>query len=490
MNLAKKITRNIAKKIAAQVAKEIAATPQIAAISRLFVERGFQIYLVGGSVRDFALANLEAQRGQKIGTKNGGKNRGGESRHGGKNRTAKTTAQDFDFATNATPSEIREVLEGHRLFLQGERFGSIGVVFEGVKCEITTFRSDGAYLDSRHPSAVRFLADLRGDLSRRDFAINALAYDVLGGSLIDYFDGLGALQRGEISCIGRAEARFSEDALRILRAFSFASRLDFAITPETLAAAKALAPSLRRVKIERVRCEVAKIMQGKNPKNALEWMKNCGILGVKNVPKNLNKIPRNARIYAAWAVFESLEMFEPKAQNKIKQCEEICARLGADLRTAGLAAAGLKTANLKMANLRGANLGAGLGALDSAAQNPAAGLAGSDSKALKPRQIRAKRAVLVNLANEFGLESVALAAEIFAALNPRDKSLKKALEPRKIAAKMLLRINGHDLENLGFAPRQIGAIKAFLVREVAFERLKNSRRALLKAAKRHFSGSC
>ena len=189
---------------------------------------GFSAYAVGGCVRDTLR---------------------GEQPH------------DWDLCTSARPEEMLEVFRGMHIVETGLKHGTLTVVADHVPYEITTFRTDGIYTDHRHPDAVTFVRDVAGDLSRRDFTINAMAYSPLSG-LVDLFGGQEDLSRGIIRCVGVPRERFEEDALRILRALRFASVFDFSLDPGTSEALRLLAPSLEHVAAERIREELMKLLCG------------------------------------------------------------------------------------------------------------------------------------------------------------------------------------------------------------------------------------
>ncbi len=196
-------------------------------ISRL-EQAGFSAYAVGGCVRD-SLRALEPH--------------------------------DWDLCTSARPEEMLEVFRGERVAETGLKHGTLTVILDHVPYEITTFRTDGSYTDHRHPDTVSFVRDVAGDLSRRDFTVNAMAYSPRTG-LVDLFCGQEDLARGIIRCVGVPRERFTEDALRILRALRFASAFDFAVDPETDAALRELAPTLENIAAERIREELLKLLCG------------------------------------------------------------------------------------------------------------------------------------------------------------------------------------------------------------------------------------
>ena len=165
------------------------------------------------------------------------------------------TPGDWDICTSAKPEEMRQLFADKQLILTGEKHGTVAVVLHGKPYEMTTYRLDGDYRDHRHPEKVQFVDELSLDLARRDFTINAMAY-APGGEVIDLYGGQADLKAGIIRCVGDADARFAEDALRILRALRFAARLDFTLQPATAAAALAARDTLQTVSAERLYTEI------------------------------------------------------------------------------------------------------------------------------------------------------------------------------------------------------------------------------------------
>ncbi len=170
--------------------------------------------------------------------------------------------QDWDITTSARPEQIKKIFQ--KTIDTGIQHGTVTVLVHHVGYEITTYRIDGEYEDARHPKEVIFTANLLEDLKRRDFTINAMAYNEQGG-LVDAFDGLGDLKRGIIRCVGDAKERFREDALRMLRAVRFAAQLGFAIEAETRKAVEAMAPNLKKVSAERIQVELTKLLVSAHP---------------------------------------------------------------------------------------------------------------------------------------------------------------------------------------------------------------------------------
>lgn len=191
---------------------------------------GFDSYVVGGCVRD-SLLGLEPH--------------------------------DWDICTDARPEEVLRVCKSHgiKTIKTGLKHGTVTAVVNGVGYEVTTYRIDGDYSDGRHPDSVSFTDDLRKDLARRDFTMNAMAYSEYSG-LIDPFGGRKALRDKEISCVGNPLDRFGEDALRIMRALRFASTYGFRIDYETELAIHRLAYTLRGISPERINAELCKLLCG------------------------------------------------------------------------------------------------------------------------------------------------------------------------------------------------------------------------------------
>ena len=192
-------------------------------------EHGHEAYVVGGCVRDALL---------------------GREPH------------DWDITTSALPTQVKEIFP--RTIDTGLKHGTVTVLAGREAYEVTTYRVDGVYEDGRHPKQVTFTPSLAEDLQRRDFTINAMAYDP-GGGLVDLFGGQKDLTDGTIRAVGDPVQRFTEDALRILRAFRFAAQLGYTIAPETLQAASALSGSLVKISSERIRDELEKILLSDNP---------------------------------------------------------------------------------------------------------------------------------------------------------------------------------------------------------------------------------
>jgi len=187
---------------------------------------GFTAYIVGGCVRD-------SIRG--------------------------VVPHDWDITTNALPDEIIACFGNHDLIKAGIKHGTVGIFIDGEVYEVTTFRTDGVYTDNRRPDSVEFIADIRGDLKRRDFTINAIAYNHTDG-YIDYFGGADDIKNGILKCVGDPDTRFKEDALRIMRAIRFAAVLGYTIETDTKTAMCNNKDLLHNIAAERITAELNKII--------------------------------------------------------------------------------------------------------------------------------------------------------------------------------------------------------------------------------------
>lgn len=199
----------------------------------LIEKAGFEAYQVGGCVRDFLM--------QK-------------------------ECNDIDITTSAKPFELEEILKNNNIkFIEtGLKHGTVTAVFDGDNFEITTYRSDGQYNDSRHPESVTFVSRIDDDLSRRDFTINAIAYNYAKDETVDLFGGREDIKNKVIRAVGDADERFNEDALRIMRAIRFASTLSFEIEENTKNAIFKNKELLRNVAYERIFAELTKLLMGDN----------------------------------------------------------------------------------------------------------------------------------------------------------------------------------------------------------------------------------
>lgn len=242
-------------------------------IIRILQENGYEAYAVGGCVRDTLLGRVPG---------------------------------DWDITTSALPQQVKALFR--RTIDTGIQHGTVTIMMDHVGYEVTTYRIDGEYEDGRHPKQVEFTSSLLEDLRRRDFTINAMAYSPETG-IVDAFDGMKDLERKTIRCVGNAMERFTEDALRILRAIRFSAQLGFAIEPDTWNAIFTIAPNIAKVSKERVQVELTKLLLSGHP----EYMRQVFETGISRyVSPAFSRIPWQeicipsdlpAKKYVRWAAF-------------------------------------------------------------------------------------------------------------------------------------------------------------------------------------------
>ena len=221
--------------------------PAIVKVLRTLAEAGKRSYIVGGAVRDVLLHRPRE-------------------------------ANDFDLATPATPEEVTALFR--KVVPTGVEHGTVTVVDSGHAIEVTTFRGEGAYVDGRRPESVTFHGDLDADLARRDFTMNALAWDPLAPEFRDPFGGRADMARRLVRAVGDPAERFREDGLRAMRAVRFAAQFGYGLHPATRAAIPGALDVVRKVSIERVSEELARLVVAPHAAQALALMRSTGLLGV------------------------------------------------------------------------------------------------------------------------------------------------------------------------------------------------------------------
>ncbi|HHY33762.1 MAG TPA: HD domain-containing protein [Firmicutes bacterium] len=226
------------------VSMSIDVPEHVALVVRELEARGHRAYVVGGAVRDSLL-----------------------------NRVPK----DWDVCTSAIPDEVERIFGGSAVST-GKRYGTITVLADRHEVEVTTFRRDGTYSDGRRPDVVVFSSDLSEDLARRDFTVNAMAYDIGRRAVIDCYNGLTDLERRVIRTVGDPRARFQEDALRMLRAIRLGAELGFAVDPEALKAIEDGHESITRISWERIREELSAMVVSPGAGNALRMTERTRLL--------------------------------------------------------------------------------------------------------------------------------------------------------------------------------------------------------------------
>ena len=260
-------------------------------VMQQLVDAGYEAYFVGGSVRDMLLHK---------------------------------PISDVDIATSATPQEVKEIFP-HTVDV-GIEHGTVMVIHHKEGYEVTTFRTEEGYEDFRHPDKVTFVRSLEEDLKRRDFTINALAIGI-DNQLIDFFDGIGDLERQCIRCVGDAKERFNEDALRMFRAVRFVGQLGFQIEEETKNAISLLKMNLSKVAVERMKVEFEKMIQSSYRKDALTLFVETGLYqacplfdGKENILLKLAEFPlKEMSVLQAWILFvDELNLSDKEVTHLLK----------------------------------------------------------------------------------------------------------------------------------------------------------------------------
>ena len=255
----------------------------------LLNSKGYEAYAVGGCVRDCVMGRLP---------------------------------NDFDMTTNATPDEMLTVFCEYKVIETGLKHGTLTVIWENIPVEITTYRVDGEYHDSRHPDKVYFTRNLKDDVSRRDFTVNAMAYNDKTG-IVDFYGGIDDIKKKLIMAVGDADKRFKEDALRIIRALRFASVLGFDIEEKTAFAAIENAELLKSISAERINVELKKLLQGNNAINILKEYSDILVFvspemfsSCTEKLKKLSTAPDDVNVFFAFLLTDSTE----KEANEALSC--------------------------------------------------------------------------------------------------------------------------------------------------------------------------
>ena len=253
----------------------ISIPPYVRDIMERIEKAGYEAFAVGGSLRDLLL---------------------GKEPH------------DWDVTTSALPEAVASLFPDKKVIPTGIKHGTVTVLSGGFPIEITTYRVDGEYTDSRRPDKVEFTRNIEDDLSRRDFTVNALAYNEKRG-LFDLFGGKKDLENKIIRAVGDAEKRFTEDALRIMRAFRFSAQLGFDIEEKTLEAAKKLGFRLKNIARERIGSEFVRLLSSKYPEKALSLMGEVifEILPIKEIENDrfplVEKLPCDSSVRLALLLY-------------------------------------------------------------------------------------------------------------------------------------------------------------------------------------------
>ena len=365
---------------------------------------------------------------------------------------------DWDLCTSARPEQVMALFGEEKCIPTGLQHGTVTVKQGGRLYETTTFRTEGAYSDGRHPDAVCFVPDVREDLARRDFTINAMAYSAEEG-LIDPFGGRDDLAAHLVRAVGEPERRFEEDALRILRLYRFAARFGFAIDPATGAAARALGPHLDCVSAERIQEELLKLLAAPRPGSYLEPAVLAVVLPELEPEKQPERFAELCR---------TIDRIEPTAEN-------VPARLAALLCPLGEAGARKALRKLKCSNALTDEV--------TALEREAVGGAGTPNTTLT---VQAKR-----LLGRYELPTIKRLTALCSARHPEQAGAFAALqaEAEQLTAENAccrvsqLAVNGRDLMAAGVRPGPgLRQVLNALLEAVITGQTPNEKDALLAAA--------
>ncbi len=383
---------------------EMPLSHELAYIMEKLNAAGFRADIVGGAVRDYLLG---------------------------------VTPYDYDITSSATPEEMKSVFALDKIVETGIKHGTISLILNHKAYEVTTYRIDGDYLDSRHPESVFFTRDIERDLARRDFTVNAMAYNPHDG-FTDIFGGVSDLEARIIRAVGDARARFTEDALRILRALRFASKLDFVIEEETERALFDCAHLLRNISRERIYAEWIKLLEGVGAYRVIE--KYCEIIKIFIPELDKISLPERDKFNAASPEIRFISLF---AQVGASAYESALISLRADTKSRECGKTLLENLSFPM----GDKVQIKLAMAKIGAENT--------EKLLALRKALGKE-------NEGE-------GEIY-------REILKNAEPYRISD---LNINGNDLKAYCISGTEIGAALSLLQRAVIFGECENERDSLL-----------
>ena len=248
--------------------------------------RSYKAYIVGGFVRDHLLG---------------------------------IESNDIDITTNATPKEIKEIFEDS--CLPNEDYGSVTVMWKGVRFEITTFRREIEYLNNRKPVEIKYIDDLMPDLLRRDFTINTLCMDC-EGNILDYLDGKKDIENKIINTVGDAKEKFTEDSLRILRAIRFATILDFELSKEVKSAIMDTKYLLRKLSYYRKKSELEKIFTSPNKRNGIMLLLELGLDNELELPKLKELNDNTTSLIGIWSFLDVTDKY-PFNKNELELIKNI-----------------------------------------------------------------------------------------------------------------------------------------------------------------------
>ncbi len=424
-------------------------------------DSGFEVYLVGGCVRDMLLGSVP---------------------------------HDWDITTNALPEQIIGAFEDFTVIPTGLKHGTVTVLIAKEPIEITTYRIDGDYSDNRRPDSVSFTRNLKEDLARRDFTINALAMDA-DGNIVDYFGGTEDIKIGIIRCVGNATNRFTEDALRILRALRFAAVLGFWIDTETKKAICSEAQRLHNISAERINVELTKLLCGRNAVNILREYAEIVAVVIPEIKPLFGFNQQNPHhIYDAWE--HTLQVVANTPPEPVLRWAALLHDIGKPQAFSasedgighfyGHAKFSIEIADEIMVRLK----------FDNASRNRIKTLIEWHDLAIRPAKATVKRRL-----NRLGTETLSQLFKLQRADNlahaPKDVYKQKTIDNlESIMAEIIaenecfflrdLAVNGNDMLALGFSGKAVGDILDELLNTVIDGKLPNEREILLDEAKKRF----
>lgn len=384
---------------------------------------GYEAYIVGGCVRDQLMSRVP---------------------------------EDYDVTTSALPEQVMSAFAGERIIPTGIKHGTVTVILDDMPLEITTFRADGKYTDHRHPDGVSFSNKLSDDLCRRDFTINAMAYSPRHG-LIDLYGGMKDIEQRCVRCVGDAEKRFEEDALRMLRAVRFASVLGFDIENYTRAALNAHVGDIAYVARERICAELNKAVCAKYPQDVFE---ECGKLIMTALNLDMD--------FAEYS--EAVTMMTHTQNNIVSKWAALLYKLGAE--HAAQVLTDLREPGMIINRVRAAI-----------------------ENCIYP--IYPERTSILSALNRMGIDgfddALALQMTCAAVLNSEmqrvidlshaSDMVIKLLNKDECFSLMQLKVKGDDMKQLGLSGRAIGEMLNKLLDDVIYERVANKKDELINRAK-------
>ena len=432
-------------------------------VLRRLHDAGYQAYVVGGCVRDTLLG---------------------------------IAPKDWDVCTNALPHEMQAVFADCHVIETGLQHGTLTVMYDHEPFEVTTFRVDGEYTDHRHPDEVIFVTDVRQDLSRRDFTVNAMAWSKETG-VVDAFGGQEDLAARLIRCVGEPEKRFGEDALRIMRAMRFASVYGFAIDPDTDAAIHALKDTLAGVAAERIRVELAKLLCGAGAGNILRAYRDV-IFTLFPELAAMDGFDQHTH-HHLWDVWEhtvrAVEAVPAVETLRLAMLLHDCGKMAVftvddqgEGHFYGHEEQSVRIAEKVLADLK----------LDNATRDRVLLLIGSHGWPVTPERRLLKRRL-----NRLGEEALRQLIEVkradALATGTKDPAVVEAHRAETLAALDALlaeqpcvtlrdmAVNGRDMMALGAKGRTVGETLQWLLEQVLDDKLSNDRDVLLCAAREHLA---